>query len=375
MILRNQYFIKLVIALISIIPTMININNQDIPIFLLSLLLYSLNVRLRKVLTNKAFSITSIFLDLIIIHFIFNRFSGMTYLLILITLIDGVLYVENYSHSIIIISSIFIMYLINDKELEIILLVLFILCSLVLFTTKNKLKTKKISELEYLYDDVRRYSYELEQAKKQVELYSCKVEELTQIQERERISREIHDTIGHKLTALLFQLEAGVRLLESDKEKSKELLLASRENLRESIDVLRETVRSMKPKGHKNFTFSMNEMIKKFKADTGINISFSVKGNPVELYPGAELVLYKNTQEALTNAVRHSNTKNIIVNLIYKGEEVSISITNDGCITKDIKKGLGITGMEERLSFIGGRLNIFIDSEFIVENVVPIKGA
>ncbi len=375
MLLRNQYFIKLIVVLISIIPTMINIDNQDIPIFLFSLLIYSLNVRLRKVLTNKIFLITSIFLDLIIIYFIFNRFSGLTYLLTLITVIDGILYVENYSHSITIISSIFIMYLIKYKQLEIILLVLFILCSLVFFTIKNKVKTKKISEIEYLYDDVRRYSYELEQAKKQVELYSNKVEELTQIQERDRISREIHDTIGHRLTALLFQMEAGVRLLENDKEKSKELLLASRENLRESIDVLRETVRSMKPKGHKNIIFCMKEMINKFKADTGINVSFNVNGNPVRIYPGAELVLYKNTQEALTNAARHSKVKNIIVSLTYRDKEAVVTITNDGCTTKNIKKGLGITGMEERLSFIGGQLNIYTDRDFIVENIIPIKGA
>lgn len=369
----NQYFIKLVIVLISIIPSVINIENQQISFFIFYLLLYLLNIRLRKIITVKQFLIVSLFCDFIIIYIMFNTFNGLIYLLTLIIIIDGIVCIENYNYGILIVSSLFMMYLIKDMELEIILLALFTVCYIFLFTHSITLKNKKIAEIEYLYDDVRRYSYELEKAKKQVELYSSKVEKLTQMQERARISTEIHDTIGHRLTALLLQMEAGVRLLENNKEKSKELLQASVENLRESIDILRKTVMSIKPKEHKEIIFSIKEMINKFKSNTDINVTLNINGNPIKLYPGAELVLYKNTQEALTNAARHSKAENIIINLAYTDKEVLATIANDGFISRDIKKGLGITAMEERLSFIGGRLNIYTNDKFIIENIIPIK--
>jgi signal transduction histidine kinase len=234
--------------------------------------------------------------------------------------------------------------------------------------------TGKIKEIEHLYDDVRKYSYELENAKKQIENYSQQVENITLLKERQRISEEIHDTIGHRLTALLMQMEAGTRLLKENNQTGRDLLYMSVENLRETIDVLRQTVRSIKPKVYRNLLFSIEELIKRFKKETGINIDFEVNGTAFKLYPGVEMVLYKNAQEAITNAVRHGKSKNISILLQYEENNVALTVSNDGISCEYIKKGMGITSMEERLKFVGGNLYINHKNGFSIVSSIPVKG-
>lgn len=370
-----EYMIKILILVVSIFPTIMAIKSTEITLVIIFLLIYGLNIRLRKVYLRESFFLLSLLLDLVIIYYLSNRFAGYTYLLTCITLLDGIFYLKKYLYSILLVSALLIAYLIKEMGFEFILLNVFIFLSFVIFSIYLRLMKQRMSEIEYLYDDVRRYSYELEQAKKQIEIYSNKVEHLTQMEERNRISREIHDTIGHRLTGLLFQMEAGVRVINLDFSKGKELLQASVENLRESIDVLRETVRTMRPKEYKNLIFSIQEMIKKFKKDTGTNIHFEVIGNSIRLYPGVEMVLFKNAQEALTNAVRHGKAKNIKLILHFKDLEVSLIIRNDGNVVREFKKGMGISGMEERLGFVRGKLNIYSDHEFVVENTIPIQNS
>ena len=370
-----EYMIKILILVISIFPTIMAVKSIELTWVIIFLLIYGLNIRLRKLYLRERFFIMSLLLDLVIIYYLSNRFAGYTYLLTCITLLDGIFYLKKFLYSILLVSALLVAYLIKEMGFEFILLNVIIFLSFVIFSIYLRLMKQRLSEIEYLYDDVRRYSYELEQAKKQIEIYSNKVEHLTQMEERNRISSEIHDTIGHRLTGLLFQMEAGVRVISQDFTKGKELLQASVENLRESIDVLRETVRTMKPKEYKNLIFSIQEMIKKFKKDTGTNIHFEVIGNSIRLYPGVEMVLFKNAQEGLTNAVRHGKAKNIKLILHFKDREVSLIIRNDGNVVREFKKGMGISGMEERLGFVRGKLNIYSDHEFVLENTIPIQNS
>ncbi|MTI71819.1 MAG: sensor histidine kinase [Firmicutes bacterium] len=370
---KNEYLIKFVIILLSLFPTVAIIHISDIKLYLIFIFIYSINIRLRKLITNEKFFLTSLILDIIIIYYIYNKFYGLIYLLVLITVIDCIFHLEKYKLGIIVLSSIFFIYIIKDSNILNIALNIFIISTFILLTVIIKEKLKEISQIEYLYDDVRRYSYELEKAKKQVEVYSNRVEELTQTEERNRISNEIHDTVGHRLTGLLFQMEAGIRLINNNDKKGEKLLETSVENLRETIDVLRDTVRKIKPKEHKDVLSSIKELIKRFKRDTQVNVTFIVKGNRVKLYPGAELIIYKNAQEALTNAIRHGKAKNIEIKLIFKERNVVFKVKNDGFVPKVIKRGMGIDGMEERLNFIGGKLNIYNNEEFIVESIVPIR--
>lgn len=349
------------------------IPSNFVPKFILFSLLYLLNMQVRYLLLKGKTALVSLVTELIIIYILGTSFGGLIYLLTIITLTYGIVNIEKYLYGISALSLILLIYLLKDKSMDYIVLNIIIFAAIWVLLKAFMRTSNKVNELEHLYDDVRRYSYELENTKKQVEAYSKRVEELTQLEERNRISEEIHDTIGHRLTALLIQMEAGLRVMDLDASKGRELLEESRDNLRESIDVLRETVRGMKPKAYRNFIASIEDMVGEFKKRTRVNVVFSLLGNPVKLYPGVEMVLYRNLQESLTNSVKHGKSHNIEVTLKYIEGAVALTVKDDGTGCLRINKGMGILGMEERTSFVGGRINLFSNEGFILECIVPVN--
>lgn len=344
-----------------------------VPKFILFSLLYLLNLQVRYLFLKGKLYLLSLIAESIIVCLLSTSFGGLTHLLIFITLIYGIANCEKYFYGISAISLILLAYLLKNRSIDYIILNIFMYAAICILLVTLKRISNKVNKLEHLYDDVRRYSYELENTKKQVEIYSKKVEELAQLEERNRISEEIHDTIGHRLTALLIQMEAGIRVMDLDTLKGRELLVESRDNLRESIDVLRETVRGMKPKAYRNFLSSIEDMISEFKRKTGVNVVLSVLGNPVKLYPGVEMVLYRNIQESLTNSAKHGKPQKIDITLKYIENTVALTVKDDGTGCSEINKGMGILGMEERTSFVGGTIRVICKEGFAIECIVPVN--
>ena len=341
--------------------------------YLILLLLFLLNSQLRvTIFKDKAFLI-SLFIDFILIYFIYKQFEGYTFLLLFITMQDGVLFTEHEGNLIAVIAMLELIYLI--KTYDILSLSVYTGIYIIFYITVQYVKylRDKLNETEMLYDSNRRYSYELEDAKKRIEEYSRKVESMSQAEERNRISTEIHDTVGHKLTGVLMQLEATIRLFESNSNKDLKILYSVRDNLRNCVEILRQTVKSMKPKEYSSRILSMRKMIEEFSKDTGIEISFVVAGTPVKLFPGSELTLYKNTQEAITNAVRHGNASKITVELLYESKKVVLSVSDNGRGCDNVIKGMGLTGMEERVELLGGSIRIDNCDGFKVVTIIPIN--
>jgi signal transduction histidine kinase len=209
-----------------------SIPSNLVPRFILFSLLYLLNMQVRYLLLKGKLALLSLIVELIIVCFLGTSFGGIIYLLTFIILIYGIANIEEYVYGISVASLTVLAYLLKDKSIDYIVLNIFIYAAIWILLMSLMKASNKVNELEHLYDDVRRYSYELENTKKQVEAYSKRVEELAQLEERNRISEEIHDTIGHRLTALLIQMEAGIRVMDLDALKGRELLSESRDNLR-----------------------------------------------------------------------------------------------------------------------------------------------
>lgn len=127
-----------------------------------------------------------------------------------------------------------------------------------------------------LYDRLRQSEEKLIQANKELELQNMNVEDLTSLKERNRISREIHDSVGHSLPTIIIQLGAISRLI-----KDSPAALAMTKNLesftKESLDKVRMVVRDMKPDEYKNIdsVILINRLIEEHKKNTGIDVSFS----------------------------------------------------------------------------------------------------
>lgn len=369
--IKMEYLFRFIIVAAVVMDVVVN-DNHYLEQYIVYMLLFLLSSQIRIVFLKDKWFLLSIFVDMGLIYYIHLQYSDFTYLLLYIPIFDSISFLLEEAYLTGFIGLGLLVYLLKERSSEIIILNVILYIIVFVFAYQLKRLRDKMNEVEVLYDQNRKYSYQLEDAKKRLEDYSKKIEHASQLEERNRISRELHDTLGHKLTGVLMQLEATIRILEIDIGKGKQMLGAVRDNMNQCVDILRQTVSNMRPKQYGNRMLSIRQMINDFARDTGVNIHFLITGDPFKLYPSVELTLYKNTQEAITNAVRHGRATKIDVILAYTDNEVILTVKDNGTGVKNIVKGMGISGMEERVSLLGGRLHIHSNNGFEITTIIPV---
>ncbi len=227
-------------------------------------------------------------------------------------------------------------------------------------------------EVQQLYDELRVKHYELEDTRKRLTLYAQEVEQITQLEERNRISRDIHDDLGHKLIRMKMMLEAIVQISTGQESKAAEMTIQVRDQLAESIDTLRSTVRRINPDISDSGKYSLPILIDNFATDCGIRVYYQISGSSYPLYPSEEFVLYRNAQEAMTNAVRHGKADEVNIHLHYEVTHIEFTVSNNGAIPNDLlRRGLGLSGMEERVQLLGGKLKLDLNERFAITTILP----
>ncbi|CAN7453705.1 sensor histidine kinase [Paenibacillus sp. LjRoot153] len=248
--------------------------------------------------------------------------------------------------------------------------VLFIALAILSFQFQRMKKNK--DDVELLYDQLRKQHYELDEARLQLMDYARKVENIAQTEERNRISHDLHDDLGHKLIRLKMMMEASLTILPSQPNKGTEMLRSVRDQLGESMELLRSTVRRLKPNERSLQSYSLSKLIEGLTRENAIDIELDIQGMPYDLYPSLEYILYRNAQEAISNAIRHGAATHIQITLHYAANQVTMQVSNNGTrVLEPTVKGLGLSGMEERIKVIGGQLLISNEEHFTVTTVLP----
>jgi signal transduction histidine kinase len=182
-------------------------------------------------------------------------------------------------------------------------------------------------------------------------------EKLASEAERRRIAGEIHDSLGHNLTGLILNLEAGKKLMNHDIEAAKtywdKAILVSRT----ALNSVRELV-SEKRESYFEFelTSRLKEMTREAQTLTGLQIELEIKTMDLELTSKENFILYRIFQEAITNTLRHTNADCAQINISGNQESVSFSYWDNGAGTDKIEAGNGLKGMNERIAAIGGTI-------------------
>jgi two-component system NarL family sensor kinase len=247
---------------------------------------------------------------------------------------------------------------------------LFVVLALLLLHIRMTAESKE--NVEHLYDSLRRKHYELDEAKERLIDYAKQVEDIAQVEERNRISRDIHDDLGHKLIRLKMMMEASIQILPHQKDKGMDMMLAVRDQLTESMELLRTTVRKLKPADEYLHNYTLDKLIDEWAKDKDISVHYESSGMPYALYPSLEFILYRNAQEAITNAVRHGSATEVQITLHYEAKRVVMHVRNNGSASRpNSSKGLGISGMEERTKLVGGQLLIAFEEPFTVSTLLP----
>ncbi len=218
------------------------------------------------------------------------------------------------------------------------------------------------------YDKERQYRYELERTKAEILDASQKIEYLTEVRERNRIAREIHDSVGHSLAGIMMQLQASMKLKGKDDDKSRELLKNSIDGLSDAIVTLRETVHNIKPKEAAGLEY-IERIIESF---TYCPVLFSKKGNMSLLKSHHIEILSNNIKEALTNISKYSGATKVEISIETNEKYARLYIKDNGMGCNNIKEGLGLSGMRERLNYVGGTISISGKNGFMIVCLIPM---
>jgi signal transduction histidine kinase len=204
---------------------------------------------------------------------------------------------------------------------------------------------------------------ELKIAHQRLRRHAATVEQLATSRERNRMARELHDTLAHSLSALSLQLEALRTLLANDPAAAQGAVdqladLAKRglEESRQAIQALRlDRVKTLGLEG------ALRDELQAFQARTGLPVNLVVAGQQCDLTVEEARALYRIAEEALTNVERHATARNIAVRLACGADRVDLVVRDDGVGFDPVAVDpcrYGLTGMRERARMVGATLDL-----------------
>ncbi|MCE9753559.1 helix-turn-helix transcriptional regulator [Bacillus cereus] len=195
-----------------------------------------------------------------------------------------------------------------------------------------------------------------------LEQYMSQIERITLAEERNRLSSELHDTVGHAYTSIIMGMETlrtelatemGIQRLDSLLEMG-----------RKSIEDVRGYLHQMdSPCQSPSLIQSLQNLGAEFQEHAQVNVSFRAYGEEYELSRQAKIAFIRCLQESLTNAVRHGQGTEIIVSLQFEQQYTRLEIQDNGKGNVEWQEGFGMNAMKERAMNLQGQLSVYTKPE------------
>jgi len=207
---------------------------------------------------------------------------------------------------------------------------------------------------------------ELEIAHRQLQEYAAQVKELTISQERERMARELHDTLAQGLAGLILQLEAADSHLETgNSERAQAVVQQAMGRARMTLHEARRAIQALRPMALEqgNLIDALGREVDQFVADTGTHATFEVEGGLFDVPPDLAQDALRIVQESLTNVAHHAQASRVRVRVTRSEGAYQVVIQDDG-VGFDLNDELeqpgrfGIAGMRERAQHMGAILHV-----------------
>lgn len=184
-----------------------------------------------------------------------------------------------------------------------------------------------------------------------------------QEEERRTISRELHDEVGQKLTAMRMELGALERLRTVSDREFIEVLDGVKDLAEQSLRLVRDIAAALRPSvlDDLGLDAALHKHAREFSRRTGTPIAIDVRSNGAVLNDRQRTYIYRITQEALTNCAKHAHARKIAISLIDSPTAIALTIADDGVgfePASGAHAGLGLVGIEERVRELGGSLAV-----------------
>ncbi|KMP95630.1 MULTISPECIES: hybrid sensor histidine kinase/response regulator transcription factor [Bacillus cereus group] len=205
-----------------------------------------------------------------------------------------------------------------------------------------------------------------------LEQYMSQIERITLAEERNRLSSELHDTVGHAYTSIIMGMETlrtelatetGIQRLDSLLEMG-----------RKSIEDVRGYLHQMdSPCQSPSLIQSLQNLGAEFQEHAQVNVSFRAYGEEYELSRQAKIAFIRCLQESLTNAVRHGQGTEIIVTLQFEQQYTRLEVQDNGKGNVEWQEGFGMNAMKERAMNLQGQLSVYTkpDEGMLVTCTIP----
>lgn len=191
-----------------------------------------------------------------------------------------------------------------------------------------------------------------------LEQYVSQVERITLLEERDRLSKDLHDTMGHSYTSIIMGMETlRMELKSKEGEQQLDSLLQLARNSMEEVrlylhqlDLSQESL---------PLAITLQQLTDEFKKHAKVNVRTQIIGEEYMVSKQSKMTLYRSLQESLTNAVRHGHSTEIIVSLHFEPQQIRLDVQDNGCGVEKWKDGFGLTAMKERVSQLQGRVIVY----------------
>ncbi|GAA4917057.1 sensor histidine kinase [Nesterenkonia rhizosphaerae] len=206
---------------------------------------------------------------------------------------------------------------------------------------------------------------ELEQKNVELEAAGVMLEDSAATAERLRISRELHDTVGHQLTVLNLELEAARHLAQNG--PANEHVERAAGVAKQLLAEVRATVGELRASGSADLQASLQRLaaaVPSLDIHVEVDPAVSVDDQQAE-------ALLRAAQEIITNAIKHSEAQELTLSVRREGTDTVLTGTNDGYAPKVVTFGHGLTGLRERVELLGGNLSVSSSPNFTVEVRLP----
>ncbi|NHM30726.1 sensor histidine kinase [Neobacillus terrae] len=234
--------------------------------------------------------------------------------------------------------------------------------------------TERLTTYENKLDKMRLDMQRLSKSLNENQEYVRQSEYTYRLEERNRISQEIHDSIGHSMTGALIQMEAAKTLMAIDQAKAAELLQNAINISKEGIEDIRITLKNMKPPTEQMGLQRLKLQLEEFSIQHQLRMPFVYKGNIDLITPIQWKIITENITEALTNSLKYSGATEISIDIHVLNKLVRVEVRDNGSGigSGKVVKGLGIVGMEERTASIKGTIIVDGTNGFSVTTLLPI---
>nr|WP_302665797.1 sensor histidine kinase [uncultured Agathobaculum sp.] len=236
-------------------------------------------------------------------------------------------------------------------------------------------RTEENAAIRRLNGELARANDKLSVLNGQLKEYAAESERMAETRERNRLAREIHDTLGHALTGITAGADACIEMMDISPEMARKQMKLIAKTARAGMNEVRRSVSALRPDALERFRLSeaLDKLCSEMQQTSHATIRLDVQPTDMRLSQDEEDAVYRIVQESVTNAIRHGHATEIDVHLSCQERRMTIVVQDNGIGCAKIEQGFGLRHMRERLRLLGGSLRVNGENGFRIEACIPLR--